>query len=111
MTLSSRIRLRGLRLGGCELVAALVSDEGPQDVDAASGQGEDGLGMALTFDALAIVEASGFGVVLDTDQRRCVEDSIERSVIAARPVQVADDTSRVAGSGRQAGGAGHTVRS
>lgn len=39
------------------LVAASVAQESPDDVDAASGQGEDGLGAALALGALAIVEA------------------------------------------------------
>jgi hypothetical protein len=55
MSLSSRMRdpgaaWSGCGLGGCVpwgpgLVGALVADECPQDVDAAAGEGQDGLGV------------------------------------------------------------------
>ena len=45
--------------GWHEFVGPSVAEEGPEDVDAAAGQGEDGLDVALAFGSFAFVEPAG----------------------------------------------------
>src|SRR5215475_8823073 len=94
------------RRGG---VGPVVAQECPQHVDAAAGQGQDGLGVFFPFGAFAVVEGAGVGRAADADQRGGVEDAVEHAVVAARPVQVAGAAAGVAGGGGQAGVAGEVV--
>jgi len=52
----------------CGLIASLVPQEYPQDVDPSSG--EDGLGVVCAFGAFAVAEPQGFGAEPDPGQRR-----------------------------------------
>lgn len=49
MTLSSG------RGSSCGLVSGVVAEHGPQDVESAAGQGDDGLGVGFSFGSLAVV--------------------------------------------------------
>ena len=81
--------------GKVALVALSVTDEGPQDVHASAGQGEDGLGVPLAFGAFAFVEAARLVAVADADQRGGVEDALQPAVIAPGAVQVATDVAGI----------------
>src|SRR2546423_1088797 len=96
--------------GDCWVVAPSVTDEGPQDVHASPGQGEDGLGVPLALGALALVEAAGGVAGTDADERGGVEDALQSAVVAAGPVQVAADPAGVAGHGGDSGEAGQPIR-
>src|ERR1700747_1180013 len=57
MRLSSR---RGVRCGG--LIGGVVAQHGPQHVESAAGQGQDGLGAAVFFGAFSVVIGGGGGI-------------------------------------------------
>jgi hypothetical protein len=57
-------------------VGLLVAEHGPQDVDAAAGESEDGLTVAFALGAFALVERFGGWAALDADQCRGVEDAL-----------------------------------
>ena len=44
------------------LVGGVVAEHGPEDVDAASGEGDEGLFMGLAFSAFPVVEGSEAGL-------------------------------------------------
>lgn len=50
-----------LRAVGGVLVWPVVAEQRPEHVDAAAGQGEDGLGVFFALGSLAVVKAPGFG--------------------------------------------------
>src|SRR5579875_2164445 len=95
--------LTGCRAGGAGLVGLVVAEHGPQDVDAAAGQGQDGLGVLFALGSLAVIEGPGLLAASDADQGGCVEDPAEQAVVAFQPVQVAGAAPEVAGGGGQAG--------
>jgi hypothetical protein len=66
MTLSSDCSCR------CGLVGGVVAEHGPQDVEAAAGQRENGLDVGLAFGAFPVVIGAGCGVVPDGDLSRQV---------------------------------------
>ena len=103
MTLSSR------RSSGCGLVDGVVAQHGPQDVEASSGQGEDGLGVGFAFEAFAVVVGARDRVVADGDLGRQVAGAKESSVVAAGSFVVAVDAAGVTGYRGQAGDAGQAV--
>lgn len=84
---------------GCDLVAPSVTDQGPQDVDAAAGEREESLDVAFALGALAIVKFSRVGVALNADQRGDVEDALQATVVSRRSVVVAADLAGVAWAG------------
>lgn len=60
ITIDSQCRLSSRE--GCrrrELVGSSIAQEGPEDVDAAAGEGEDGLGVAFVLGSFALVEPAG----------------------------------------------------
>src|SRR5436309_1496527 len=70
-------------------VAAVVAQQRPEDVDAAAGECEHGLGVAFALGSLAVVEGPGLVVAADADECGGVEGSLQAAVVAAGAVQVA----------------------
>ena len=79
-------------------------DKRPEDVDAATSEGDDGLMMALSFAPLSFVEGAAERVG-EGAEGRLVEDAFELVVGVARPLQTAA-LAGLAQHRRQAGGAG-----
>lgn len=44
-----------------EAASLVVADEGPEDVDAAAGEGDDGLVVVFAFGPFSVVEGAGMG--------------------------------------------------
>jgi hypothetical protein len=87
----------------CWPVGPLVAQQRPQDVDAPSGQGQHGLGVAFALGPLAVIEAAGLQTAADADQGGGGADALQAAVVAAGAVAVAADESRVPGCGSQPG--------
>jgi hypothetical protein len=66
----------------------LVAEHGPEHVDPAAGEGEDGLAVPFALGSFALVVGAGGGTALDADERGGVEDALELTVVPARAVQV-----------------------
>nr|CAA09800.1 Hed protein [Mycobacterium avium subsp. paratuberculosis] len=103
MTLSSR------RGSGCGVVDSVVAQHGPQDVEAAAGQGEDGLGVAFSFGAFSVVVGARGGVGADADQGRQVAGAQQAPVVASGAFEVSADAAGISWYRRQAGDAGEAV--
>src|SRR6185437_3837403 len=83
------------RYGRAGLVGPVISQQSPEDVDAAASQRQDRLIVPFAFSTFSVVEGSGFWTASDADQRGCVEDALQLPVVALGPVEVAADTTRV----------------
>lgn len=85
------------------MVNGVVSEHGPQDVDAAAGEGEDGLLVCFTFGAFAVIE----GVRLCASAGRDLGGEVHRpqqtSVVSPGTAQIPVDPSGIAGLRCQAG--------
>src|SRR5919107_109986 len=90
-------------------VATLVAEHGPEHVDPAAGEGEDGLTVPFALGSFALVVAAGGGTALDADERGGVEHALQLTVVPARAVQVADPVAGVARSRGQTGVAGEVI--
>ena len=84
---AGQARLRWL---GCPL--ALVADEGPQNIEATAGEGEDRLLVALTLGAFVVIEGLRRGTEASGDLGGEVEATQKPAVVAAWPAHVAADT-------------------
>lgn len=73
-----------------DVVGLSVAQDGVQDVDSASGQGDEALVMPFAFCAFAVVEGSAGGVALQSAERGLVEDAFEGSVAAGSALLVGD---------------------
>ena len=104
MTLSSRL---GVRRDQRE--AAAVAQQCPEHVDPPAGQGDQGLGVALSLGAFAVVEGSRQRAGVQARQRRQVEHPQQISAVAARSVQVAAAPARVVRDWCHAGIGGQVV--
>ena len=90
MIVSSR-RGRWLWRGGCEGPA--VAQQGPEHVDQASGQGEQGLAVDESFASFAVVEDAGRAAGLDAGQGSHVEHAAQSAVpraVGQAPSSLAD---------------------
>ena len=83
-----RLSSRGADVAG--LVGGLVAEHGVQDVDAAAGEGQDGLVVGLALCAFAGVVGLAGGVAADGDECGLVEDALEGFVAGGGALQVAD---------------------
>src|SRR5688572_28940353 len=72
------------------LVGLPVAEYCVQDVDAASGQRDDGLVVGLAGGTFAVVVGAADRIALQGAERRLVEDAFEDAVAAGGPLQVAD---------------------
>src|SRR3954454_12829644 len=104
MTLSSR---RGLRCGG--LICRVVAQHRPQDIEASACQCQDGLAVALTFGAFAVVVGARGRVGSNAGQCRQVAGSQQPTVVAAGPLKVAADAAGVTRYRGQPGDTGEAV--
>src|SRR5215472_13765586 len=82
---------------------AVVTQECPQYVDEAPGQGGQGLGVNAVLGAFALVEGLGWAVCPEAGQRGHVEDPAQGAVVAAGPAPVAGDAAGVFGDGHEPG--------
>jgi hypothetical protein len=73
----------------------VISQQSPEDVDAAASQREDRLIVPFAFGSFPVVEGSGFRTASDADQRGGVEDALELPVVALGSVEVAADATGV----------------
>src|SRR5882757_1725763 len=104
MTLSSR------RGGSCGLVGGVVSEHGPQDVEASPGQCDYGLGVGFAFGPFAVVVGAGDGVGADGALGRQVAGAQQATVVAAGSFEVAVDAAGITRHWGQSGDAGEAVR-
>ena len=85
------------------MVDGVIAEHGPQDVDAAAGEGEDGLLVRFTFGAFAVIE----GVRLCASAGRDLGGEVHRpqqpSVVSPGTAQIPVDPSGIAGLRCQAG--------
>lgn len=75
------------------LVRSPVAKHGPEDVEAASGEGEDGLFVVFAFAAFALVVGAALGAVSCCGLGGEVEGVEELPVVAFWAVEVAADAS------------------
>ncbi len=85
--------LRSERWSDGVLVQGVVAQHGPEDVEAASGKGEDCLFVVLSFCAFSLVVGAALGAVSCRGLGGEVEGVEELSVVAFGAVEVAADTS------------------
>src|SRR5215207_1315897 len=88
---------------GSGLEGGLVTQHRPQDVNPATGQRDQGLGVLLALPSLAVVEGSGVRRAAQAGKSRLVEDPLEDLVAPAHPAVVADPLSGVLGGRHEAG--------
>lgn len=86
-----------------------VSEHGPDDVDAAACEGDEGLLVGLPFGALALVERAGHGACAGGDERGLEAGVQQSAVVSAWSVVVAGDLPGVTWDGCEAGEAGEPV--
>lgn len=91
------------------LEAFAVSEERPDDVDAASGQGEDGLLVVLPFSAFPGVVSPRGRTVNGRGLGREVAGAQQSSIVASGPVMVAADSAGVTRDRGYPGDAGESV--
>src|SRR5271155_3141669 len=72
---------RGIRGGG--LIGLVVAQHRPQDVEASSGQGQDGLGVGFAFGSFAVVVGARRGVGANGDVGGQVAGAQQAPVVAA----------------------------
>lgn len=77
------------------LEAFAVSEKGPNDVDAASGQGEDSLLVVLSFSAFPVVVGLRCCAVYGRGLGREIAGSEQSSVVASGAVMVSADAAGV----------------
>lgn len=77
-------------LGATGFVGSAVSHDRVEDVDASSGEGEDGLMMGFAFGSFTPVVGLAGLVAADGDEGGLVEDPFERLVARGGAVQVSD---------------------
>lgn len=73
------------------LVGGAVAEHGPEDVEAASSEGQDGLFVVFAFAAFALVIGAALGAVACCGLGCEVESVEEPSIVAFGPVVVAAD--------------------
>lgn len=105
----SRSRRCETALGWLGREGAAVAYEGPEGVEAAPGEGEDGLLVGLALAPRAFVERPGDGAAAGGGLGGEVEDPQEATVVAVGPAHVAADASGVPGNRCQAGDSGQTA--
>lgn len=103
MTLSSR------RGAVCGLVDRVIAEHGPQDVEPAMGQGDDGLGVGFAYGSFAVVEGAGGGIVADRDLGGQLARPQQAPVVAAGSFEVAVDAAGVTRYRGQTGDTGEAV--
>jgi len=82
MLLSSRCRQRGVGFA----VGGVVAEHGPSDVDAAAGDGDEGLLVRLALCAFPVVERSRGGTGFEAGEGGEVAGSEESAVEPSWPV-------------------------
>src|SRR5918912_1202390 len=82
-----------------------VAQHRPQDIDPATCQRDESLGMSLSLSPLAVVEGSGLRQATQAGERRLVKDPLEHLVSAPHPAVVSDPFTGVM-SGRYEPGVG-----
>ena len=100
--------LKSSRSGMINLVRLSGTQDGVQVVDAAAGQGDEGLMMSFALGAFAVVEGAAGQVALQCAERGLVEDPFEGLVAAEGPAQVVHFAGLLQHGG-QAGGRGEVV--
>src|SRR3954468_25088428 len=103
MTLSSCDRGSS---GWFEGEGAVVAQEGPEDVDASSGERDDGLDVAQALAALLEVEVTTGPLADDAGLGGEVEHAAQASAVAVGSVQVPGPAAGVAGHRDESGGGG-----
>lgn len=95
--------------GGWFSVNGVAAEHGPEDVDAASGEGDERLFVGLALAAFPVVVGSGCGTVFQAGEGCEVTGSEESAVEPAWPLQVTADPSGIAWDRGKAGDAGEPV--
>lgn len=90
------------------MVGGAVAQHGPEDIEPASGQGQDGLFVVFAFGAFALVVGAALGAVPGCGLCCQVEGIEESAVVALGSVVVAAEASGVTGDWRQTGYAGQS---
>ncbi len=93
---------------GC-LEEPVIAYEGPEHVEAACGQRENGLSVAFPLGSFALVEVPRFGAVDSCDLGGDVEHAQKTPAVATWSAHVAGDLAGVAGNRGEPGDAGQTV--
>ena len=91
------------------LKVSVVSEQGPEDVDAAAGEGDDGLGVGVTASAFLQVVGAVGTCPHHAGLRGQIEHVPQRSAVAARFVQVAGSSAGVVGDRHQTGCGGQVA--
>lgn len=91
------------------MVDGVVAEHGPQNVESATSEGEDGLFVALAFKSLALVEGARLQARADRYLRGQVHRSEQASVVPPGTPQVSVDPSGITRLWCQAGESGELV--
>ena len=105
MLLSSRLSELGRRCGP----GSVLAEQRPKDVDAAAGQGDDGLAVGAAVGSLLEVVVAVRAGAHHAGLRREVEDVSQRAAIAQRAVQVAGAPAGVVRDGHESGCCGEVA--